>query len=164
MKHAKIIFITLALFLVVGVTTHAQNADAKVFGIELGQLIGYNFATEEVGVGQLIGIHFGLTEDMEAGFLFISGDGGAPPDMPDFGLVRLSYFMSETFGMHLSTGSSGGATVAGGLGAFMAPFRRTVDEMLTTSLRLSVDYLLPDVTTDIAEGVLTVGVTGKIAF
>lgn len=164
MKHTKILVIALALLVGVGLAAHAQNAEANVFGIELGQVIGYNFGTEEVGVGQLMGIHFGMTDDMEVGFLFISGDGGTPPDMPSFGLVRMSYFMSETFGMQLSTGNSGGAMVAGGLGAFVTPFRRTVDEMLTTSLRLSVDYLLPDLTTDIAEGILALGITGKIAF
>lgn len=163
MKRVTVLLLAAALLFAVGATASAQNAETDIFGIELGQVIGYNFDNEEVGVGQLMGIHFGMTEDMEVGFVFISGEGGANPDMPDFSLVRMTYFLQEMFGFQLSTGSSGG-NVAGGLGVFSTPIRREFNDVLTTSLRLSVDYLMDDVTTAIDEGVLALSITGKIAF
>jgi hypothetical protein len=165
MKAITTFLFAAALLFAVGVNATAQNAEARVFGVELGQVIGYNFDNEEVGAGQLMGLHFGLTEDMEVGFVFISGDGPPANDMPTFRLVRMSYFVQESLAFRLSTGSAGAANdVAGGVGVVMSPFRRNMDDILTTALHLSLDYLSPNMTSGIDEGVLAVGITGKIAF
>lgn len=167
MKRYIVIAVSAALLFAVATQATAQTADTNIFGIELGQVIGYNFDNEDVGVGQLMAIQFGLAESMEVGFAFISGEPGANPDMPDFALVRLSYFMQDMLAFRLSTGSSTAGTtdgVAAGAGIVTSPFRRTINDSFTTALNLSLDYLIPDVTADFDEGIFAVSITGKVAF
>ena len=166
MKRLLVFVISTALLFAAVTQAPAQEADTDIFGIELGQVIGYNFNSEDVGVGQLVAIQFGLVESMEVGFAFISGD--TAQDMPDFSLVRLTYFVQDAVAFRLSTGSGGtGATsgVATGVGIVTSPFRRTVDDAFTTALNLSLEYLAPNVVNNnFDDGVVMVGITGKIAF
>lgn len=167
MKRLMVFAISAALLFVAATQAAAQTADTDIFGIELGQVIGYNFNNDNVGVGQLVAIQFGLAESMEVGFAFISGD-PAPQDMPDFSLVRLTYFLQDSLAFRLSTGSggTGGASgVAAGVGVVTSPFRRTVNDAFTTALNLSLEYLAPNVVdNNFDDGVLMVGITGKVAF
>lgn len=166
MKRFIVFAISAALLFAAATQATAQTADTNIFGIEMGQVMGYNFndANDTVGVGQLMAIQFGLTDGMELGFVFIGADGtGLAPDMPDFSLVRLTYFVQDMLAFRLSTGSSVG--VAAGVGVVTSPFRRTVNDAFTTAMNISLDYLHPDVNNrNLEDGVLTVGITGKVAF
>lgn len=163
MKRLTIVLAAVVLSLSVLSVVSAQNAETELFAIEIGQVIGYNFNTEEVGAGQSMAIHFGLTDDMELGFVFINGDG---VDMPNLQFLRMTYFLSPEYGFQLSTGSdSGMGTPASAVGMFLSPVRRNVNESLITALRLSADFIIPDLTSPaMDEGILAVGITGKIAF
>jgi len=166
MKRITILLLAAVFLLVFAGTATAQTTETDIFGIEIGQFTGYDLDNEEIGVGQLLGLHFGLTEAMELGFVFLDySDNAAPlPNTHDFGLVRMTYFLQDEFGFQLSSGTSGGGMVAGGLGVFTSPIRREFNDTLTTSLRLALDYLVPDMTTGVNEGIVGVTVSGKIAF
>ncbi len=142
-------------------TAAAQTPDTDIFGLEMGQTIGYSFAEEEIAPAGFMGLHFGMTESMELGFVFTDFDG--ENEDTQFGFVRMTYFLHDLFGFQLSTGS-GDNEVAGGLGVFSTPIRREFDDTLTTSLRLGLDYLVPNLETDVADGILSVTISGKIAF
>lgn len=161
MKRITILLIAASFLLVFAGNVGAQTTETDIFGIEIGQVTGYNFDQEDIGVSQLMALHFGMTDEMELGFVFLQGDGTA--NFPMFSLVRMTYFLQEEFGFQLSTGSSAGA-VAGGIGVFTSPIRREFNDTLTTSLRLSLDYLVPDMTTSVNDGIATVTISGKIAF
>ncbi len=161
MKRIAVLVIAASFLVIFAGTATAQTTETDIFGIEIGQVTGYNFGTEEIGVGQLMGLHFGMTDAMELGFVFVQGDAA---DMPDFSLVRMTYFLQEEFGFQLSTGSSGATNVAGGLGVFTSPIRREFNDTLTTSLRLSFDYLVPDMATAVSDGIASLTISGKIAF
>ncbi|TVQ26137.1 MAG: hypothetical protein EA383_06310 [Spirochaetaceae bacterium] len=156
------LFLLIAVLLFAGLgSLSAQNAEANILGIEIGQVTAWNFQADDFGTSDLLGLHFGMTDDMEVGVVFLSGDGG---NMPMFSLLRMSFFLQEVFGLHVSTGNSAG-NVAGGIGAFTVPVRREFDETLTTSLRISLDYLNPDFSgVSITEGILGLGISGKISF
>lgn len=164
MKRCILLTLAAAILTVAAGTLPAQTAEADIFGIELGQVTGYDFENEDLVTSELLGLHFGMTDDMEIGVVFLSGDmpGGT---MPMFSLLRMTYFLQEEFGFQLSTGSSDVPGTAGGIGVFTAPIRREFDDTLTTSLRLSLDYLNPNIAgVSLTEGILGFGISGKISF
>ena len=138
----------------------AQETVTDIFGIEVGTVMGYNFGTEDIGAGESMAVSFGFGEQFEASLMFIDGDG---TDMPDFSLLRMSYYLLDEVGLEISTGSSAG-TVAAGFGVFSYPIRREFNETLTTALGLDLSYLVPDIATDLDEGILAFGLNATVAF
>ena len=138
----------------------AQETVTDIFGIEVGTVMGYNFSTEDIGAGESMAVSFGFGEQFEASLMFIDGDG---VDMPDFSLLRMSYYLLDEVGLQISTGSSGG-TVAAGFGVFSYPIRRVFNDTLTTALGLDLDYLVPDIAVDPDEGVIAFGLNATVAF
>ncbi|NBB91454.1 MAG: hypothetical protein GVY23_09690 [Spirochaetes bacterium] len=138
----------------------AQETVTDIFGIEVGTVMGYNFNTEDIGAGESMAVSFGFGEQFEASLMFIDGDG---TDMPDFSLLRMSYYLLDEVGLEISTGSSAGA-VAAGFGVFSYPIRREFNETLTTALGLDLSYLVPDIATDPDEGIIAFGLNATVAF
>jgi len=162
----KMIVATMAAVVLLLLTpaVFAQETVTDIFGIEVGTVMGYNFATEDIGAGNSMAVSFGLGEQFEASLMFIAGDGGTPPDMPDFSLLRMSYYLIDEVGLRISTGSSAG-DVAAGFGVFSYPIRREFNETLTTALGLDLSYLVPDIdTTDLDQGILAFGLNATVAF
>ena len=79
MKRIITLLLVATFLLFSALSAPAQTAETEVFGIEIGQVTGYNFNSEDIGVGQLMGLHFGLTENMELGMVFIDGEGPRRP-------------------------------------------------------------------------------------
>lgn len=162
MKRLVIILLAAVFLTVFATSVTAQITETDIFGVEIGQATGYEFGNDNIVTSQILGLHYGMTDEMELGLVFFSGDGTA--NWQQTNLVRMSYYFEEQFGFNLSVGNSGG-NVAGGLGVFSSPIRRTFEDTLTTSLRLSLDYLNTDFTSVApTDGILSLGVSGRISF
>ena len=160
----KMIVATMAAvaLLLLAPAVFAQETVTEIFGIEVGTVMGYNFNTEEIGAGESMAVSFGFGEQFEASLMFIDGDG---TDMPDFSLLRMSYYLLDEVGLEISTGTGTSAgAVAAGFGVFSYPIRREFNETLTTALGLDLSYLVPDIATDPDEGVLAFGLNATVAF
>ncbi|MFP4115386.1 MAG: hypothetical protein ACOC2Y_09750 [Spirochaetota bacterium] len=153
----RVLIITAVLVLGAG-AVFAQSAEQQIVGIENGVLFAYNLNTDDLGVGQETAINLSLTDSIQAGFVYIDGDGGT--GLPDHTLLRLSYLIQGGLGMNVSAGLRGGNPAAG-VGIFANVFSQTFQDTLFTALGLRVDYLT---TTAVAvtEGVLTAGLSVKI--
>ncbi len=161
MKKTIVTLLVVAVALFAAPSLFAQETVTDIFGIEVGTFVGYNFATEDIGAGQTLAMTFGLGEQSEIAMMFIAG---AAPNMPNFSLIRMSYYLMDEVGFRVYAGSSG-ANVASGFGIFSYPVRRSFgDGALTTALGLGLDYLVPDVSGAIEDGVLGVGLNATIAF
>jgi len=157
MKRITILLLAAVFTVVFAGQASAQSTETDIFGIEIGQFVGYDFGAEDIGADQLMGIHFGMTDNMELGFVFLQNS--------NLNFVRMTYFLNDAFGFQLSTGGNTATTnPAGGVGVFTSPIRRDFDDTITTSLRLALDYLVPDFTQDVADGIVGVTISGKIAF
>ena len=164
MKKTIVTLLVVAVALFAAPSLFAQETVTDIFGIEVGTFVGYNFApaVEDIGAGQTLAMTFGIGEQSEIAMLFIS----AGANMPGFSLIRMSYYLMDEVGFRVYAGASpGGGTVASGFGIFSYPVRRSFgDGALTTALGLGLDYLVPDVSGAIEDGVLGVGLNATIAF
>lgn len=140
------------------------DVDTHMLSIGIGNFYGYNLNTSDLGTAQELSIGFGLADNLEAGFHFITGD-GAGGNFPSYDLFSLSYAVTPKMGMNIYGGSRLTAPVgaAAGLGYYFNLFRKDYQDAMTTLLKLRVEYLISD---GIApeEGLLNIGLLGKIAF
>lgn len=117
--------------------TTAQNVDQKILGIETGMVYGYDVGSGNLGNASAVGLHFTLTDNLAAGFSFLSGDGTGLPATA--GLLSLNYGFAERFGINVSLGRS--TVPLTGIGLWVNLFERKLQDTIATALKLRVDYL-----------------------
>ena len=142
----------------------AADADTRMLSIGIGNFYGYNLNTDDLGTAQELSIGFGLADNLDACFHFITGD-GVGGNFPSYNLFSLSYAVTPRMGMNIYGGSRVSAPIgaATGLGYYFNLFRKDFQDAMTTLLKLRVEYLISE---GIApeEGLLNIGLQGKIAF
>lgn len=141
----------------------AQDADNGILGIENGINFGYSLNTSNIGSAQELGIHLTVANNTQAGFVIITGDGTT--NYPSYSLLRIQYFLGPRIGLTVAVGKTGVvaplANVATGVGMFVNVLRREYADSITAVLKLKMDYLV-DLTQGIDQGLISVGVSGKI--
>jgi len=142
----------------------AQDADNGILGIENGINFGFSLNTSDIGSAQELGIHLTVADNTQAGFVIITGDGTA--NYPSYSLLRLQYFLGPRIGLSVAVGKTGvGApplpNIATGAGMFLNIFRRDFADTITALLKLKMEYLV-DLTLGIDQGLISVGLSGKI--
>lgn len=142
----------------------AQDADNGILGIENGINFGFSLNTSDIGSAQELGIHLTVADNTQAGFVIITGDGTA--NYPSFSMLRIQYFLNPVIGLSVSVGKTGvGApplgNMATGAGMFLNIFRRDFADTITALLKLKMEYLV-DLSLGIDQGLISVGISGKI--
>jgi hypothetical protein len=161
----RIVLAVAALLTVTAVLAVAQDADNGIVGIENGINFGYSLNTSDIGSGQELGIHLTVADNTQAGFSVIQGDA---TNYPSFSLMKLQYFLGPRVGITVVVGKTGPVAavpplpnLATGVGMFFNVFRRDFADSITTVLKLKMEYLV-DVSLGIDQGLVSVGIAGKI--
>lgn len=160
MKEIVLILASM-VFITGGIST--AEADTRILSMGMGSLFGYNLSTDNLGTAQELTIGFGLAEDLEAGFHFITGDG---TNFPTYNLFSLSYTILQRMGLTVFGGRRTAPAPVGaamGMGYYFNIFHRDFQEALSTILKLRVEYLVSQ-TIPVEKGLLSIGLQAKIAF
>lgn len=162
-RFNRILLAVAALLAFSATVAVAQDADNNILGIENGINFGYSLSTSDIGSGQELGIHLTVADNTQAGFVIITGDG---TNYPSFSMLRIQYFLGPRIGLSLAVGKTGAgppplANVATGAGMFLNVFRRDFADTITAVLKLKMEYLV-DLTLGIDQGLISVGISGKI--
>ena len=141
----------------------AEGADLNIVGIEWGSMFAYNFNTSKLGPAQYFCVNLPVTDSIIVGFTKIDGDG---VNVLDYDLLKFSYFISGKkmpMGIDLLIGG-GGTTpnITAGLGIFINVFQKRVEDVISSSLKLKIDYLLTEAVNN--SGTLGLSLTGQIGF
>jgi hypothetical protein len=135
----------------------AQSAEQNIIGIENGVVFAYNLGTDGLGVGQETAINLSINDNLQAGFVFINGDGG---NLPNQTMLRLHYLAGNRFGVSIGAGTTGGNALAM-LGLFGNIFSRTFQDTLYTALGFRVDYMI-NTGVAVTDGILSMALVAKV--
>lgn len=160
MKTKKRFVIFFALLIAfIPLSLSAQQTDGAIVGIENGALFGYNLGTVPpgLGVGNELAVSLTVADNVQTGFLFITGDG---VNFPNFNLFELQYALNQRIGVNIFAGRTG-ANFATGAGLYFNLFRRVFANTVVTLVKVKMDYLI-DMSLGIDKGLIVVGLSGKI--
>lgn len=127
----------------------AQAVDVPAIAIENGVDLGYNLnpAINNIGNGYRVAILIGVSERVQAGFHFITGDGVG---FASYRFLGLEYAIAPRLGASVylgqqttALGGIGAGTATVGLGVNYALFSKILQGGLETSLKLRADYFMP---------------------
>lgn len=156
MNKSLVKFFVSISFLLVGVFGFSQNADNSILGIENGFIYAYNLNTDNLGTGTEYAMHLTVSDDIQAGFSYITGDG---VDLPSAALLKLSYFVKSDLGVTVITGNSAGGLLSGA-GIFYNIFTNTVGQV-DVDLKVRMDYLVNSAN-PVGEGLILTTLCAKI--
>ena len=156
MKKYYIIF----LFFVFPFLLFAQSEGSNaIMGIENGVVFGYNQGTNNIGSGNFVALHLTVSEEVEASFTYINGDG---VNLNNYNLLGIRYLYSPKLGMNISVGQDTTAAIAvAGVGIYYAIFQKVFDNTINTDFQFKLDYLY-DFTNGIEAGVLGFSLSASI--
>lgn len=153
----KRIALTALLGALVAFGAFCQNVGAAqptpTISIENGFDSGYNINSNNTGSSYRMAVGFGLTDNLQAEFSFLSGG----TNFDSYTLLGLNYALLSKAGMTLFVGKDTSGTTAdvAGVGIWTLVFGRSVQGSLQTGLRIRVDYIAP--VQNFNEGLVRVG-------
>ncbi len=150
------LFVFFLLFLTF-VPLVGQAFAVEMIGIENGVVFGYNLGTNGLGIGHEFGIRLNLTEAMQVGFVYITGDGA---NMNTFTLLKIEYTVMPLLGVTMASGMTNN-NLAVGIGVFSNILTNTVANRVITVLRIKFEYLY-DATTSLDNGIIAASLTARI--
>jgi len=149
--------VLLGLSLCLGGMAFAQNVDHEIFGVEMGVGFGYDIASGNIDNASSVGIHLTLTDNLSAGFLFLTGPGTSLPASAS--LLTLDYGLADKLGLTLLLGrDTGAATPLTGVGAYYNIFEHKVQDALVNVVKTRIEYLF-DPSVSLGNGDLYIGIS-----
>jgi len=149
------------LFLAVGVRGASAQAVPTV-AVQVGYDVGYNVGASDVGNAFDMSLNLGLTDSLQVGVTFLSGDGA---QFQSYRLLELSYAVMPKLGALVSIGSqttgAGSPLPVAGLGLYSNLLGKDVQGSLQTGLKLLVEYLAP-IGTSFDSGTLRLGIVAWV--
>lgn len=146
----------------------AQAVDVPAVAIENGVDLGFNMDTaiNNIGNAYRVAILVGVSDRVQAGFHFISGDGTS---FASYRFLGLDYTVLPRLGASVylgqqttALGSIAAGTATVGLGANFALFSKTLQGGLETSLKMRADYFIPTSAGNAMNGLLRFGLAASI--
>ncbi|TVQ37511.1 MAG: hypothetical protein EA384_11630 [Spirochaetaceae bacterium] len=139
------------------------DAEFRLFGVELGSLVGYNLEDEEAVVGRSFGLSLAVLDNMQVGFGAVVFDAAAPVPQRRFAGMKFDYFFTDQLAFSLLAGNAagGGAAYGGAIGGQYLIVRNQPQDGFSSALKLKVDYFINDEDGP-AGGTLAIGLAGSI--
>lgn len=145
------------LFALVALPVVAQEGP-DIIEIENSMIMGYNFdpTVDDVAQTQRFGVNFNLSDGFDVGFLFQQA-GTNYAGAASF--LVLKYALADAINVGIMYGNTG--TPASGLMFSYGLLSNNV-QGISTNLNVSMEYLLPDITAAVDEGIF--GVSLNLGF
>lgn len=140
----NIIFILIFTIVIAATPLLAQTS---VVEMETSYVTGYDLAANDIAQTFRVGVNFNLSNVLDAGFIFQQA--GTLYAAGSF--LVLKYTLAEKIGIGIIFGSTGGNT-ASGLNVSYDLFQKKNAGLIST-LRIKMEYLIPDVTGAIEDGI-----------
>ncbi|MFW6139533.1 MAG: hypothetical protein ACOC7U_10240 [Spirochaetota bacterium] len=167
MEMKKIMTVTvvlvLGMFVIFGFSQKpeaAESADLSIMGMEIGSSFVYNVDAGDIAPAQYFAINLPVGNNVVGGFTLIDGDGATSLD---YSLLKLSYFIGEQkpMGVDVYVGGGGAApNVSGGVGFFLNLLGKSLEETVSTTLKLKASYILTETVN--TSGSFMVSLTGQL--
>jgi len=153
MRKLYVSVLLVLFFALVALPAVAQEGP-DIFEVENSMIMGYNFSLDDVGQTQRFGLNFNLSDSFDVGFLFQQA-GTNYAGAASF--LVLKYAITEPINVGIMYGNSG-ATAASGL-MFTYGLLSNDVQGISTKLNVSMEYLLPDITLGIDQGIFGVALS-----
>jgi hypothetical protein len=151
MRKLYVSVLLVLFFALVALPTVAQEGP-DILEVENGMIMGYNFdpVVDDVAQTQRFGVNFNLSDSFDVGFLFQQA-GTNYAGAASF--LVLKYTLADAINVGIMYGNFG--TPASGLMFSYALLSNDV-QGISTNLNVSMEYMLPDITAPVDQGIFGV--------
>ena len=127
-------------------STRPSMVENDVLGIQAGFAGGYRLDDSEMVAGQSFALNLSVATNVQAQFATMRLSGNGVTD--NHAVLRIAYYFSPLLGFNIAVGSAvldvdnaATATQSMGAGVFFNAFRSSEEDMLSSALKVSLDYL-----------------------